>query len=186
MLLLMIIAEPLIELLYGERWMACVPYFQILCISRLIGVIVPLNMSVISAKGKGLLYLFTQLIKCAFSITVIILSVRHGIYALMIALALIPYFDFLVCSIVNHNLIHYGLFKQLGDVLPTFGIALLIGAFTYCLKFIIPWHPYIVMLLQVFFYMVLYLGITRLMKFEAFTVYYDVLMTKFIKKRKNK
>lgn len=183
MLLLMVIAEPLIELLYGERWMACVPYFQILCVSRLLGVIVPLNMSIIGAKGKGKLYLITQLIKCGFSIVVIVLSVRHGIYALLIALALIPFFEFIVCSLVNHRLIHYGLFHQIGDILPTFGIALFLAALTYGLKFVIPWHPYVVMTLQVLVYVVLYLGITKLLKFEAYDVYYDVLVKKL---KKNK
>lgn len=184
MLLLMVIAEPLIELLYGERWMASVPYFQILCVSRLIGVIVPLNMSIISAKGKGKLYLLTQLIKCGFSIGIIVLSVRRGIYALMIALALIPFFEFLVCSIVNHKLIHYGLFQQLFDILPSFGIAFLIAALSYGIKFIIPCHPYILMFVQSVVYISLYILITRLLRFKAVDVYYDVLM-KFLKRKRS-
>jgi O-antigen/teichoic acid export membrane protein len=175
MLLLMVIAEPLIELLYGERWMASIPYFQILCVSRLFGVLVPLNMSIIGAKGKGKLYLITQLIKCGFSIIIISLSVRHGIFALLIALALIPLFEFMVCSMVNHKLIHYGLFHQLGDILPTLGIALLLAALTYGIKYVIPWNLYLIMIIQVFLYIVFYLGITKILKFEAFDVYYDVL-----------
>lgn len=184
MLLLMVIAEPLIELLYGERWMPCVPYFQILCISRLLGVIVPLNMSIISAKGRGKLYLITQLIKCGFSIMVIVLSVRHGIYALMIALALIPFFEFAVCSMVNQKLIHYGLIQQLWDILPTFGVAFLLAVLTFSLKYVIPWHPYVVMTIQMIVYSVMYLGITRLLKFDAFDVYYDALVVKLLRKKK--
>lgn len=183
MLLLIVIAEPLIELLYGERWLASIPYFQILCVSRLLGVIVPLNMSIISAKGKGKQYLITQLIKCGFSIIVIVLSVHHGIYALMIALALIPFFEFTVCSMVNHRLINYGFLHQIGDIMPTFGLALLLAALTYGLKYIIPWHPYIIMTLQVLLYVVLYIGITKLLKFEAFNVYYDVIVNRFKKNR---
>ena len=184
MLLLMVIAEPLIELLYGERWIASVPYFQILCISQLLGVIIPLNMSVISAKGEGKLYLFIQLIKSGFSIAVIILSVRHGIYALMIALAMIPLFEFIVCSLANHKLIKYGLLSQLYDMLPTFCISLILAIIVYCFKYIIPWHPYIVMILQGFIYIILYAGITKLLKFEEFDVYYDVMVRKFFKKNK--
>lgn len=176
MLLLMVIAEPLIELLYGERWMACVPYFQILCVSHFLGVIVPLNMSIISAKGKGRLYLVTQLIKCGFSIIVIVLSVHHGIYALMIALALIPFFEFTVCSMINHRLIHYGFLHQIGDIMPTLGVSSLLAALAYSFKFVIPWHPYIIMSLQVLVFVVLYVVITKLLKFEAYGVYYDVLV----------
>ena len=184
MLLLMVIAEPLIELLYGERWMACVPYFQILCVSRLLGVIVPLNMSIIGAKGKGKLYLITQLIKCGFSVLVIVLSVRHGIYALLIALAMIPLFEFMVCSIINYRLIHYGLFHQIRDILPIFGISLLLAALSYGLRFVIPGHPYFVMVLQVFFYFLLYIGITKLLRFDSYEVYYDVVV-KRLKKNKS-
>ncbi len=182
MLLLMVIAEPLIELLYGERWMACVPYFQILCMSRLFGVIVPLNMSIISAKGKGNLYLVTQLVKCAFSIVVIILSIRHGIYALMIALALIPFFEFVVCSMVNHRLVHYGFLHQMGDIMPTFCIAFILAILTYGINYIVPWHPYIIMMLQVLLYVVLYVGATKVLEFEGFNVYYEVLVKKLKRK----
>lgn len=185
MMLLMVIAEPLIGLLYGERWLASVPYFQILCVSRLFGVIVPLNMNIISAKGKGKLYFITQLIKCGFSILVIVLSVRHGIYALLIALALIPLFEFMVCSIINQRLIHYGLFQQIGDMLPAFVVALIIAVITYFIKSVMPFHPYVVMALQTILYLILYIVITKLFKFEAFDVYYEVVCNKIkIKKKK--
>lgn len=184
MLLLMVIAEPLIDLIYGVRWATCVPYFQILCVSRLLGVCVPLNMNIISAKGRGKLYFFIQLIKCSFSIGVIVLSIHHGIYALMFALALIPFFEFVVCSIVNQKLIHYGLFQQLRDILPTFGIAVLSAAIAFCLKYVIEWHPYIVMIVQSLACVVLYIVITKFLKFEAYDIYYDVFMNKILKKRK--
>ncbi|MBQ5718961.1 MAG: lipopolysaccharide biosynthesis protein, partial [Alistipes sp.] len=33
MLVLILVAEPLITLLYGDKWLPCVPYFQILCVA---------------------------------------------------------------------------------------------------------------------------------------------------------
>lgn len=182
MFLLIVIAKPLIGLLYGERWLSCVPYFQILCVSRLLGVMVPLNMNIISAKGQGRLYLITQLIKCVFSIIVILLSIHHGIYALLIALALIPLFEFIVCSTVNNNLIKYGLFQQIKDIIPTFLIALLLSVLTYYISYIVMWHPFIVMVIQVILYIGSYLLITKVMRFEAYYIFSDVLLKK-LKKR---
>lgn len=183
MLLLIVIAEPLILLLYGERWAESIPYFQILCVSRLIGVVVPINMNVIGAIGKGKLYFITQLIKCGFAILIITFSIQHGIYALMIALAVIPIFEFLVCSIISNKLIQYGFFEQVVDMLPTFGVSLLVAGISYGLKYIIPWHPYFLMVLQVLLYCILYLGITKLLKFEAFGIYYDVMLNRLKGKR---
>lgn len=186
MLLLIVIAEPLILLLYGERWAASIPYFQILCVSRLIGVVVPLNMNIISATGKGRLYFIIQLIKCIFSVLIITLSIRHGIYALLIALAIIPLFEFAVCSIVNQKLINYGFFEQIVDMLPTFGLALLVAGISYGLKFVIHWHPYIVMGIQCVVYAGLYIITTKLLKFEAFSIYYDIVVERLKKKYYNK
>lgn len=183
MLLLMVIAEPLILLLYGERWATSIPYFQILCISRLIAVIVPLNMSIISAKGRGKLYFGIQIIKCFFAVSLVVMSVRHGILALMIALTLIPYFDFMVCSIINGKMINCGLFRQIEDILPTFAVALVIAILIYCMRFI-PLHPYVIMIIQSISYIVLYLFITKLTKFEAFEVYHEALLSRFSKRKK--
>jgi len=174
MLLLVIIAKPLILLLYGERWIESIPYFQILSFSRLIAAIVPLNMSIISAKGKGKLYLVTQLIICSAAISLILVSVRHGIIALLIALAFIPYFEFLVCALVNHRLIGYGFFQQLKDILPTFGVALALAVSMYFVGSLIPWHPYLVMIIQMILYTILYLLSTKVLGFEAFNIYYSV------------
>ena len=181
-LLMIVIARPLIGFLYGERWIESVPYFQILCVSRLLGVIVPLNMSIICAKGKGKLYFVTQLIKCGFSILVIVLSVRHGIYALMIALALIPFFEFIVCSFVNKKLLQYGPLQQLRDIFPTFIIALILAIFSFGLKFVICWHPYIVMVIQSIVFITMYILVTKMLKFEGFNVYYEVLINKLKRK----
>ena len=178
MLLLIVIAEPLILLLYGSRWAESIPYFQILCVSRFLGVVVPLNMSVISAKGEGVLYFVTQLVKSIFSIVIIVLSVHHGIYALMIALSIIPFFEFFICSVVTGRLIHYGFLNQLSDMIPTFVVAFLIAGLTYCLKYLLPCHSFVLMGAQVVFYLLFYLGMTKLLKFEAFDIYYKVLISK--------
>ena len=178
MLLLLVIAEPLILLLYGERWMECVPYFKILVFSRLIAAIIPLNMNIISAKGRGGLYLLTQIIKSTIAISLILISIPHGIRALLIAMALIPYFEFFVCTLINRRLVRYGLFEQLKDILPTFGIAIAVAvAVCFCGSFIHA-HPYIIMFSQVLLYSFLYLLITGLLGFDAFNIYYSILKTK--------
>lgn len=186
MLLLIVISEPLILLLYGERWIDSVPYFKILVFSRLIAAIVPLNMNIISAKGRGGLYFITQIIKSAIAITLILISVPHGLRALLIAMAIIPYFEFLVCALINRRLIQYGFFEQLKDMLPTFGIALATAVAVYFCESIIHIHPYLIMTLQVTLYIFLYLLITRLLGFEAFNIYYSVMKTKVFRNKTKK
>lgn len=179
MVLLIVIAEPLIIFLYGERWIMSIPFFQILCVARLISVVVPLNMSVIGAQGNGKLYLWTEFLKCSLSLLLVAYSVRYGIYALLWTLAIIPYMQFVVCSMVNKKKFNYGLWDQFKDVFPillvTGVVALFVGwlgTFLYC-------HQFIVMLVQVVVFLGLYVGITRILKYRGFKIYADILKTRF-------
>ena len=182
LVLLMVIAEPLILFLYGRRWATSIPYFQILCISHLVGAIVPINLSVLSAKGKGNTYLFTQIIKCLLAIGVISLSVKHGIYALLFSFAMIPYIEFIVGAIINKRVIGYGCFKQVFDMLPMFGITVLAAVSSYVLKFIIPVHIYLLMAIQIIVFLTVYFGLTKLFKFEAYGIYIEIIKSRLHKR----
>ena len=182
-LLLILIAEPLITLMYGERWCNSVPYFQILCFSRLIGVIVPLNMTVVSSQGHGKQYFLAQLVKFSFSIIVVLISLRHGIYALLMALATIPLFDFVVWSFLSNRILKYGTLQQLIDILPTLIVSMITAGFTYVLGVIFNCSQYIIMVIQIITYVCTYIALTKLFRFDAFYIYQRILKEKVLKTR---
>ena len=180
MILLIIIAEPLILLFYGQRWVICIPYFQILCLSRLISAVIPINLSIFSAKGKGRTYLFIQVIKCILAIVLIALSVKHGIYALLFAMTLIPYLEFIICSVMNKQEVGYGLFNQIRDMLPIIGIALVSGLFAYLLGVVLSINIYLLMIIQSFVFCTVYLLLSKLLSLEAYHIYLSVIKTKIL------
>jgi O-antigen/teichoic acid export membrane protein len=53
MMLLIIIAEPIFNMLYGAKWLEAVPYFQILCIGGFFSAIYNLNYYAVAAIGKS-------------------------------------------------------------------------------------------------------------------------------------
>lgn len=51
--ILIIIAEPLIQFLYGNKWLPCVPYFRILCIGGFFVCLQNINFYAVAAVGKS-------------------------------------------------------------------------------------------------------------------------------------
>lgn len=175
MILLMIIALPLITLLYGAKWETSAPYFQILCISGLIYTINTLNTNVIKALGKGKIYFAVQIIKRTIGIALIFFGMRYGIYGLLWAVASVSYISFIINALVSKKLINYGIFRQLWDVFPCLLAAATAGVLAYILGRVLPLNMYVVMLIQIVVYAVLYLLLAKLLKIEGLQTYTDIL-----------
>ena len=175
MILLMIIALPLITLLYGAKWETSAPYFQILCISGLIYTINTLNTNVIKALGKGKIYFAVQIIKRTIGIALIFFGMRYGIYGLLWAVASVSYISFIINALVSKKLINYGIFRQLWDVFPCLLAAATAGVLTYLLGRVLPLNMYVVMLIQIVVYALLYLLFAKLLKIEGLQTYTDIL-----------
>ena len=175
MILLMIVAQPLICLLYGSKWEPSAPYFQILCISGLIYTVNTLNTNVIKSLGKGKIYFVIQIIKRMIGIALILIGMRFGIYGLLWAVACVAYISFIINALVNKKLINYGIFRQLGDFGSILILALIVGAMTYVLGLILPCHIYLTMLIQIVLYLGFYILIAKLLKMEELNTYLAIL-----------
>lgn len=181
MMLLIVVAEPLIQLLYGPRWVSSAPYLQILCVSQLINVINPLNLNIICAKGKGNIYLYIQCLKFGVAIGMVVISVKYGLFALFISLSLIPLVEFLLCSIVNKKLIGYGTWGQIRDILPTFFEALVSLLVCFLIEALFNQNMYVLMIEQTIVYVMTFIILSKLFKNNAYYAYLN-LCKRIIKK----
>lgn len=182
MILLMIVAQPLICLLYGSKWEPSAPYFQILCISGLIYAVNTLNTNVIKSLGKGQIYFFVQITKRVLGIALILFGVRFGIYGLLWAVTIVAYISFVINALVNKKLIDYGLFRQVVDITPNLLVAALAGALAYGTGLLLHGSIYVTMLVQILVYTVSFLGVSKLLKMEGLDTYTDVLLKMFHRK----
>lgn len=182
MILLMIVAQPLICLLYGSKWEPSAPFFQILCISGLIYAVNTLNTNVIKSLGKGQIYFFVQITKRVLGIALILFGVRFGIYGLLWAVTIVAYISFVINALVNKKLIDYGLFRQVVDITPNLLVAALAGALAYGTGLLLHGSIYVTMLVQILVYAVSFLGVSKLLKMEGLDTYTDVLLKMFHRK----
>lgn len=183
--LLIVIAKPLIYLLYGPKWGVSVFYFQILCLSGVAYIINCINLNVIKSLGKGKVYLTMQMTKRLIGISMIFGGITFGVIGVVASVAITFYIDFLINGFVNKKMIGYGVKRQLCDIKEIVAIAIALGVLIYFVGQILPLQQYIVMFIQILLFVSLYLLITSMLKFESAKVYQNVLFNLFICKLNN-
>ena len=181
MVLLIIIAKPLIILLYGAKWEPAILYFQILCISSMIYTLNTLNTNVIKSLGKGKTYFFLQLSKRLIGIILILIGTLFGIYGLLWACTIFGYVCFIINALVNKRTIQYGLWAQIKDVGGCYLLSLIIGAAVYFSCTLLPIHMYLIMLIQIILYTGIYLLISKCLHMEGYSTYKTIIMERFHK-----
>lgn len=174
-ILLLVIAKPLIDLLYGAKWEFSVPYFQLLCLSGLLYTMNSLNGSVVKALGKGKLYFTLHLIQRIIGLLLMIVGVRYSVKGLLMAVVASSIFNYLLFSIANSTLLGYGLWRQLKDVLWSLLLSILVGVLVFLLGRYLPWHDYLVMTIQIIVYVGLYWVVSKLLKFEGYCTYMEII-----------
>lgn len=183
--LLIVIAKPIIRLLYGSQWDESIPYFQILCLSGMPYVLNGINLNIIRALGKGKIYFLMQTTKRIIGICMIIIGVSYGVIGVVCSVAVTFYIDFLINGAVNKKLIGYGIKQQIMDIWKILALASILGVFTYILIYLIPLNSIIVMFIQILVFIVLYLFLAHLLQIDGAIIYKEVI-TNFLNKKYGK
>ena len=134
---LAVVAQPLISLLLGEKWLPCVPFLQIYCFVTMLFPMQTANMQAINAIGRSDIYLKLMIFKRAFSVLVLVLTVLifNSAFAIVCSCLFIELVSVIVNFIPNIKLIGYKLSEQLTDIIPNFIISALMGIVVYCVSF---------------------------------------------------
>ena len=180
MVVLIVIAYPLFNILYTEKWNAAVPYFQILCIEAMFFTLNTTNTNIFKSIGRSDVYFYVQLIKRIVGIVIILIGLKFGVWGIMWSLVLNSYLYFFINSIVTGWVIHYGLIEQIKDVVLNYLLAILVGLVTYYLTRIIDVCDVFLLMMQVGIYVLLYLGLAYCLKLEGGKIYYAIIKNKII------
>jgi teichuronic acid exporter len=127
-------AESLFLLVFTEKWLPAVPYFQLLCIAGIFQPINNYNMNVLTAIGNSRLYLKIDIWKKIISVIIIGFSLYFGIYGLIISQIILSILFFVINSYFIGRVISYNLRVQLKDVLPLLFLNLCFFIFIYCVN----------------------------------------------------
>lgn len=119
MLGLMVVARPFVLSVFGSKWLACVPYLQILCIAGCLWPLHVLNLSVLKAMGRSDLFFRLEIIKKAVGVGIVVVSCFISISAMAWGVALISVLSVGINGYYTGVLLDYAVSKQLRDILPS-------------------------------------------------------------------
>lgn len=123
MMLLILVAKPLLTILFTDKWSESIPLFQILCVEGLFFPLNCTNTEIFKAIGRGDVYFILQTAKRIISLIIILYSVRFGLYTMMWTVAATGVLFYIVNIIFTHKVFNYRVGEQLADILPNFVVS---------------------------------------------------------------
>lgn len=179
MFILILLAKPIFVLLYSERWLSSVPYFQVLCLAGLANCLMAVNLQTISAIGKSKVMFVWTVVKRAVGIGAIVLGLLwFGMKGLLVGVIINNYFSYFVnISLVSKH-VGYKWTLQLLDIMPVAIASIVAAIVSYGCGYLLHLDMYPDGIVKLIVYLAIYLGWSFIFKPEAYTYSMSIIPAK--------
>lgn len=169
LLVLLVVAKPLFILLYTEKWLPSVPYFQVLCLGGIAQCLQSVNFQTISAMGKSDVTFIWTMIKRGVGICCIVGGLAFwGMRGILCGAVINAWFAYFVNIGLVSKFLKYKWYNQLKDLLPTFSAATISTLISYCIVSLLSLNMYLDGLMKIGILVLLYVLWSVLFKPDAF------------------
>lgn len=169
MFVLLLTAKPIFVLLYSEKWLPSVPYFQVLCLAGLGTCLQSVNFQTISAIGKSKVTFIWTFIKRLVGIGLVVGGLGlGGMKGLLFGVVLNNWFAYFVNMGLVSRHIGYKWWIQLMNLLPVTMASVISAVLSYIAANLFDLSLYMDGLVKMSVYIVLYMGWSLIFKPEAF------------------
>lgn len=181
MMALAFCAEPIVRLFLTDKWLPCVPYLRIFCITYMFYPIHTANLNAIKALGRSDIYLRLEIIKKVVGLTILLAAYRIGVMAMGYSLFLSNIISQLINSWPNKKLLNYRYLEQLKDILPGILLAVFMGG---CMGLVslLGLSDIVTLAIQIPLGLTIYLVCSALLKVDTFEYLWHVIKPKIQKK----
>lgn len=177
MFILLLVAKPMFVLLYTEKWLPSVPYFQILCFAGLAQCLQSVNFQTISAIGKSKVTFAWTMVKRGVGIACMVGGLAFfGMKGILAGAVFNAWFAYFVNMGLVSKYIGYKWNRQLLDLLPVMAASVICASLSYLCGLFLQLDMYIDGLVKLFVYAALYLGWSFVFKPEAFLNFRDIVI----------
>lgn len=174
-------AENIVKLLLTDKWLFCVPFLRIFCITYMFFPIHTANLNAIKAVGRSDLFLKLEIIKKVVGFAILLSTMWFGVMVIANSMLLASLLSQIINSWPNKKLLNYGYLEQLKDILPGILLAVFMGAAVYFVKFI-PIIYWFQLIIQIVLGAAIYVAGAKIFKLEAFSYLTEIFKAKFVRK----
>ena len=171
-------AEPIVKIVLTDKWLPCVPFLRIFCITYMFWPVHTANLNAINAMGRSDWFLKLEITKKIVGMFILLSTMWFGVMAMAYSMLLSSLLSQIINSWPNRNLLGYGYMEQVRDFAP--GILLSAGM-GICIYFIgLLQLPTIATLLILFIAgAAIYIVISAVLKLEEFEYLFGMIKSFF-------
>ena len=129
-------AEPIVSLILTDKWLPCVPFLRIFCITYMFWPVHTANLNAINAMGRSDWFLKLEIIKKVVGLTILLSTMWFGVMAMAYSLLLGSVLSQIINSWPNKKLLNYGYLEQVRDFAPGILLAVIMGICVYFIGYI--------------------------------------------------
>lgn len=173
-------AEPIVSLVLTDKWLPCVPFLRIFCITYMFWPVHTANLNAINAMGRSDWFLRLEIIKKIMGMTILLSTMWFGVMAMAYSLLLSSVLSQIINSWPNRKLLGYGYLEQVRDFAPGILLAVIMGICVYFISFL-HLSTIVTLLIQFIVGAAIYIGVSAILKLEEFE-YLLGMVKSFLKK----
>jgi len=169
------VSDSLVKLLLTEKWLPCVPYLIIFCITYLFYPIHVSNLNALKAMGRSDYYLKLEIIKKILGFTVLFATIWFGPLVMCASGIVSSLLSQAINAWPNKKLLGYSLIEQYKDIVPSILLALFMGVCVFAIGAVLPFPIILTLLIQIVAGAGIYIGLSIILKIDTFYYLLDVL-----------
>lgn len=171
---LMIISEPMVRLVLTDKWLLCVPYLRVFCVSYALWPVHTANLQAINAIGRSDIFLKLEIIKKIMGVIIILITSKYGAYMMAIGTVVNSIFSSFINSYPNKKLLNYSYMEQIKDIFPSFIISILMGVVIYFIQ-LLKYSDLVILILQILSGGIIFIILSFIFKNESFLYLLDII-----------
>lgn len=182
MAMLAVTAEPVVRLLLGEKWLPAASFMQLFCFLFALWPIHTTNLQALNGMGRSDIFLWLEIIKKVLGLPILLFAafVIGDIHAIVVGALVTDVVETYVNASASKRVFRYGYLHQMRDIAPAFTVASISAVIAHLLGELalrdaaLPDATLIAA--QVTTFLVFYVGLSRLLRIEAFTYLFTTLI----------
>jgi O-antigen/teichoic acid export membrane protein len=123
-----VLAPVVLPLALGDRWLSAVPYLQLLALAGLIRPMITVQFAALRGLGMPGWSLGFEFVNVAVLAALLVGASPHGPLIMAATVGLRPYLMLPLRAFILHRTLGFNLMHEIGDALPIYGAALVMGA----------------------------------------------------------
>ena len=173
-------AEPIVRLVLTDKWIFCIPFLRIFCITYMFWPVHTANLNAINAMGRSDWFLRLEIIKKIVGLAILLSTMWFGVMAMAYSLLLSSVLSQIINLWPNRKLLKYGYLEQVRDFAPGILLAVLMGI---CVHFVeyMSLPMIVTLVIQIVLGAIIYIVGSAILKLEEFQ--YLLEMIKSIMKK---